>query len=66
MMQVSKPSLSKDFNLNLKKSIKRNLIVKNIFNVTVKSFFKSLATFFEIFLILFGTKRNNKEHHLDK
>lgn len=65
-MQVSKPSLSKDFNPKLKKSIKRNLIVKNIFTVTVKSFFKSLGMFFEIFLILFGTKRNKTEHHLDK
>ena len=49
-------ALSPDFNQNLKKSIKRNLLLKNILSITLKGMFKSVIILFDLFISFFSPK----------
>ncbi len=49
-------ALSPDFNQNLKKSIKRNLLLKNILTITLKGMFKSVIILFDLFISFFSPK----------
>jgi hypothetical protein len=49
-------ALSTDFNQNLKKSIKRNLLLKNILTITLKGMFKSVIILFDLFISFFSPK----------
>lgn len=53
------PKLSPDFNLKLKKSIKRNLLYKNILTIILLGALKSVVIIFETVFSVF-TRDNNK------
>lgn len=52
--------LSSNFNINLKKSIKRNLLYKSILTIIIIGTFKSATIIFDIILSYLVT-RNNKQ-----
>lgn len=49
--------LSPDFNLKLKKSIKRNIIYKNILTITLLGALKSAMILFDTIISLFTPKK---------
>ncbi len=61
-MSNLKPTLSTDFNYKLKKSIKRNLLFRNIMAVTVNSFLKSFGIILELLLLLPRSNKNLKDN----
>lgn len=50
-------NLSPDFNLKLKKSIKRNLLYKNILSITLLGALKSAMIIFDTIFSLFTPKK---------
>lgn len=49
--------LSPEFNQNLKRSIKRNLLYRNILTITLQGMLKSLLVLFGLFFSFFSPKK---------